>query len=118
MIAKKRRRRGAALWGRPSEAKLWALPAHKSVVIAVHVRGDDIVARGLTGEDPVLDQGGGMRSAPTTQIRDRRKRIRWQRQLSAELGRSSHHWEGLTMRWSALFTQPAMALSSISTNTE
>jgi hypothetical protein len=37
-------------WDAASGAKLWTLPAHKSIVIGVHLEGDDIVTRGFTGE--------------------------------------------------------------------
>jgi WD40 repeat protein len=37
-------------WDAASGARLWTLPAHKSAVIGVHLEGDDIVTRGLTGE--------------------------------------------------------------------
>lgn len=37
-------------WDEASGAKLWTLQAHKSVVIGVHVEGEDIVTRGFTGE--------------------------------------------------------------------
>jgi WD40 repeat protein len=37
-------------WDAASGARLWTLPAHKSAVTGVHLEGDDIVTRGLTGE--------------------------------------------------------------------
>ena len=37
-------------WDAATGARLWTLPAHKSAVTGVHLEGDDIVTRGLTGE--------------------------------------------------------------------
>ncbi|HEX3760515.1 MAG TPA: protein kinase [Kofleriaceae bacterium] len=37
-------------WDAASGARLWTLPAHKSAVTGVHLEGDDIVTRALTGE--------------------------------------------------------------------
>jgi WD40 repeat protein len=37
-------------WDAASGARLWTLPAHTSAVTGVHLEGDDIVTRGLTGE--------------------------------------------------------------------
>lgn len=37
-------------WDRDSGRLLWALHAHASQIIGVHVEGDDIVARGIAGE--------------------------------------------------------------------
>lgn len=37
-------------WDLASGAKLWALHAHKSAVIAVHMEAGDLVTRGFTGE--------------------------------------------------------------------
>jgi hypothetical protein len=37
-------------WDAASGAKLWTLPAHKSAVIGVRLKGVDIVTRGLAGE--------------------------------------------------------------------
>jgi WD40 repeat protein/serine/threonine protein kinase len=37
-------------WDAASGARLWTLPVHRSAVIGVHLEGDDLVTRGLTGE--------------------------------------------------------------------
>ncbi|HEX8110338.1 MAG TPA: hypothetical protein VF516_21550, partial [Kofleriaceae bacterium] len=37
-------------WDATSGAKLWALQAHKSAIIGVHVEGNGVVTRGFTGE--------------------------------------------------------------------
>jgi WD40 repeat protein/serine/threonine protein kinase len=37
-------------WDRDSERLLWALPAHASQIVGIHVEGGDIVTRGFTGE--------------------------------------------------------------------
>ncbi|HEX4417285.1 MAG TPA: protein kinase [Kofleriaceae bacterium] len=37
-------------WDQGRESLLWALPAHTSQIVAVHVEGGDIVTRGFTGE--------------------------------------------------------------------
>ncbi|HEX4417295.1 MAG TPA: hypothetical protein VH165_05320, partial [Kofleriaceae bacterium] len=37
-------------WDLASGRLLWALPAHTSLIIGIHVEGDDIVTRGFAGE--------------------------------------------------------------------
>jgi serine/threonine protein kinase/WD40 repeat protein len=37
-------------WDQASGRPLWTLPAHKSMLIGIHMEGDDIVTRGFAGE--------------------------------------------------------------------
>jgi WD40 repeat protein len=37
-------------WDEDSERLLWALPAHTSQIVGVHVEGNDLVTRGFTGD--------------------------------------------------------------------
>jgi WD40 repeat protein/serine/threonine protein kinase/uncharacterized membrane-anchored protein YhcB (DUF1043 family) len=37
-------------WDQGSESLLWALPAHTSQIVGVHVEGSDLVTRGFTGD--------------------------------------------------------------------
>jgi hypothetical protein len=37
-------------WDLGSESLLWALPAHTSQIVGVHVEGGDLVTRGFTGD--------------------------------------------------------------------